>query len=80
MLNMEDFHVDTAKIPLSEVNYDLGIVGIPSILSYPVQIGSPGQIVVEGVSGCWAMGLKGPEVKYRAVSYTHLTLPTINWV
>ena len=28
MLNMEDFHVDMPKIPLSEVNYDLGVAGI----------------------------------------------------
>ena len=46
MLNMEDFHVDTAKNPLSEVNYGYGFVGIPSILSYPGQIGSPGHVVV----------------------------------
>ena len=37
MLNMEDFHVDTAKIPLSEVNYGLGIVGIRSISGLQVR-------------------------------------------
>ena len=31
MLNMEDFHVDMPKIPLSEVNYVFAIVDIWSI-------------------------------------------------
>ena len=34
MLNMEDFHVDTAKIPLSEVNYVFAIAGIWSMLGH----------------------------------------------
>ena len=37
MLNMEDFHVDMPKIPLSEVNYVFGIVGYPPKLGHQVR-------------------------------------------
>ena len=59
MLNMEDFHVDTAKIPLSEVNYVYGVVGIwsseghhahPTLLLLIPRLYGP-LIALEGVQG-----------------------------
>ena len=34
MANMEDFHVDTWNIVFSEVHYDIGFVGIRTVLGH----------------------------------------------